>query len=130
MSEQNYYASPQPQTLSPTEERSWGMIAHLIPIGAMVLSAGLLGFLGSLVVYLIYKDRGPFVRRNAANSLNVQIMTGIILLVSIPLMLVLVGFVTYAVACVFAVVLHVIGAIKANKGEWWDPPFTPAFVKG
>ena len=39
----------------------------------MVLSAGFLGFLGSLAVYIIYKDRGPFVRAHAANSVNVQI---------------------------------------------------------
>ena len=95
----------------------------------MVLSAGTLGFVGSLVIYLMYKDRGPFVRQHAANSLNVQIITGIVLLISFPLMLLLVGFVTYALALVFAFVLHLIGAIKANNGEWWDPPMTPRFVR-
>jgi uncharacterized protein len=96
---------------------------------AMVLSAGTLGFVGSLVIYLMYKDRGPFVRQHAANSLNVQVITGIILLISFPLMLVLIGFVTYPLALVFAFVLHVIGAVKANNGEWWDPPMTPHFVR-
>ncbi len=95
----------------------------------MVLSAGTLGFVGSLVIYLIYKDKGPFVRAHAANSLNIQIITGIFLLISIPLMLVLVGFVTYAIALVIAFVLHLIGAIKANNGDWWNPPMTPRFVR-
>ncbi|WP_257957138.1 DUF4870 domain-containing protein [Nocardioides sp. B-3] len=80
-------------------------------------------------MYLIYRDRGPFVRAHAANSLNVQIITGIILLISFPLMLLLIGFVTYPLALVFAFVLHVIGAMKANNGEWWNPPMTPRFVK-
>ena len=95
----------------------------------MVLSAGTLGFVGSLVIYLIYKDKGPFVRAHAANSLNIQIITGIFLIISIPLMLVLVGFVTYAIALVIAFVLHLIGAIKAYNGDWWKPPMTPRFVR-
>jgi uncharacterized Tic20 family protein len=122
------YTAPQ-SSISPAQERTLGAVAHGVPLIAMVLSAGLLGFVGSLVIYLMYKDRGPFVRQHAANSLNVQIITGIVLLISIPLMLVLVGFVTYAVALVFAFVMHLLGAIKANNGEWWDPPMTPRFVR-
>ena len=124
------YGHPvQQPAISPGQERTLGAIAHGVPLIAMVLSAGLLGFVGSLVIYLMYKDRGPFVRAHAANSLNVQIITGIILLVSLPLMLVLVGFVTYPLALVFAFVLHLLGAIKANNGEWWNPPLTPRFVR-
>src|SRR5688572_867853 len=69
------YAVPH-QTISPSEERTMGAIAHGVPLIAMVVSAGLLGFVGSLVIYMMYKDRGPFVRAHAANSLNVQIITG------------------------------------------------------
>ncbi|WP_199286659.1 DUF4870 domain-containing protein [Nocardioides houyundeii] len=124
---QPYYGSPQ-APVATGDERTFGMLAHLVPLVAMVASAGLLGFVGSLVIYLVYRDRGDFVRTHAANSLNVQIMTGIILLISFPLMLVLIGFVTYPLALLVAFVLHVIGALKANKGEWWSPPLTPRFV--
>jgi len=124
---ENPYAAPHGQ-VSPAEERTMGTLAHAIPLIAMVVSAGLLGFVASLIVYLIYKDRGPFVRENAANSLNIQITMGIVLLVSIPLMLVLVGFLTWGIAFVVAFVLHLIGAIKANRGEWWRPPMTLRFV--
>ena len=127
-SHQPDYRAPQ-SSITPAQERTLGAAAHAVPLVAMILSAGTLGFVGSLVIYLMYKDRGPFVRQHAANSLNVQIITGIVLLISFPLMLVLVGFVTYALALVFAFVLHVIGAIKANNGEWWDPPMTPRFVR-
>ncbi len=122
------YDQPAAQPMSQNDERTWGMIAHLVPLVAMVLSAGLLGFVASLVLYLICKERGPFVRENAANSLNVQIITGIVLLVSIPLMFILIGFLTYGLALVFAFVVHVIGAVKAYNGEWWRPPMTPKFV--
>jgi uncharacterized Tic20 family protein len=92
------------------------------------VSAGTLGFVASLILYLIYKDKGPFVRENAANSLNLQITTGIVLLISIPLMLVLIGFLTFAAAIVVAFVLHLIGALRANRGEWWRPPMTLRLV--
>ena len=110
-------------------ERTVGMLAHLVPLIAMVFSAGTLGFVASLVIYLVYKDRGPFARENAVNSLNVQIMTAIMLVISLVLMLVLIGFVTYPLALVFAFVVHLIGAMKANRGEWWKPPLTPRFVR-
>jgi len=125
--EQDY--AVQQQAITPSQERTMGSIAHGVPLIAMVLSAGLLGFVGSLVIYMMYKDRGPFVRAHAANSLNVQIITGIVLLISFPLMLVLIGFLTYGLALVFAFVLHLLGAMKAYNGEWWSPPMTPKFVK-
>lgn len=124
---ENPYAG-RPASVSPSEERSWGTLAHAIPLVAMVVSAGTLGFVASLILYLVYKDRGPFVRENAANSLNIQITTGIVLLVSIPLMFVLVGFLTFAAALVVAFVLHLLGALKANRGEWWRPPMTLQLV--
>jgi uncharacterized Tic20 family protein len=123
-----YYAGPKAPA-SPSEERTFAAVAHGVPLVAMVLSAGTLGFVASLVVYLIYRDRGPFVRAHAANSLNVQLITLVFLIVSIPLMLVLVGFLTFFLAFVFAFVVHLIGTIKALNGEWWNPPFTPRWVK-
>ena len=120
--------SARPGAMTPAEERTMGTLAHAIPLVAMVVSAGTLGFVASLVLYLIYKDRGPFVRENAVNSLNIQITTGIVLLVSIPLMLVLVGFLTFVAAIVVAFVLHLLGALRANRGEWWRPPMTLRLV--
>ncbi len=62
-------------------------------------------------------------RENAANSLNVQITTGIVLLVSIPLDARAGGLPDLrSVALVVAFVLHLIGALKAHRGEWWRPP--------
>ena len=118
-----------PQPLSPTEERNLGMVAHLVPAVLLPLSAGTLGFVGSLVIYLMYRDRGPFVRAHAANSLNVQIITAILLIVSSVLMIVLIGFLAYPLVIVVATVIHVIGAVKANNGEWWTPPLTPTMVR-
>ncbi len=122
-----YAGGPKPMTAQ--EERTTGMAAHGVALGATVLSGGALGFVVALVMYLVFRDRGPFVRHHSANALNVQIIAGIVMLISIPLMFVLIGFVTFAAAWLFAVIVHIIGAVKANNGEWWNPPMTPNFVK-
>ncbi|MEZ5097440.1 MAG: DUF4870 domain-containing protein [Nocardioides sp.] len=124
----SHYQTPQP-SITPQQERTWGMLTHAIALGAMVVSAGTLGFVASLVIYLSYRDKGPFVRAHAANSLNIQIMTGIGLVLSVIAMLLLVGFVTYFLVLGVAFVLHLVGAVKASSGQWWEPPLTPRFVR-
>ena len=128
-----------PSTMSAEDERTWGAISHAGAVVAMICSAGFLGFLASVAVYVIHKDRGPFVRQHAANSINIQITMFIWLLVlgilTIPIALLTLGLglvvmlPALAAAFVVAGVLHVVGAIKAYNGEWWNPPLTPSFVK-
>jgi uncharacterized Tic20 family protein len=128
-----------PTTMSPQDERTWGAVSHAGAVVAMVCSAGFLGFLASIVVYVMYKDRGPFVRSHAANSINVQISMFIWLVVAAVLYVILgvvtigIGFVVFwpvfFVPPVIAGILHVVGAVKAYNGEWWNPPLTPQFVK-
>ena len=128
-----------PATMSPEQERTWGAISHAGAVVAMVCSAGFLGFLASIAVYVVHKDRGPFVRAHAANSINVQISMFIWLVVAAVLYVVLglitlgIGFLVFLpvflVPPVVAGILHVIGAVKAWNGEWWNPPFTPQLVK-
>lgn len=121
------------QVLDPAQQRQWGMLSHLIGLAAMIFSAGVAGFVGSLVVYLLFKERGDFVRQHSANSLNVQIMAGIGSLISWLLIATLIGAIIgvplLIAVNVWAFVVHIIGAVKANKGELWDPPLTYAFVK-
>ncbi|MSW69278.1 MAG: DUF4870 domain-containing protein [Actinobacteria bacterium] len=125
--------------MSPQDERTWGAISHAGAVVAMICSAGFLGFIASIAVYVIHKDRGPFVRSHAANSINIQISMFIWLVVATVVYVVLgvltlgIGFVVllpvFLVPLVIAGVLHVIGAVKAYNGEWWNPPLTPSFVK-
>jgi uncharacterized Tic20 family protein len=135
--EPTYRATP--ATMSAQQERTWGAISHAGAVVAMICSAGFLGFLASIAVYVVHKDRGPFVRAHAANSINVQISMFIWLVVATVLYVVLgivtlgIGFViflpVFLVPLVVAGILHVIGAVKAYNGEWWNPPMTPQFVK-
>lgn len=132
------YGPPQPP-MSPQDERTWGMLSHAGAVVAMLFSAGFLGFVASVAVYMIHKDRGPFVRSHAANSINVQISMFVWLVVA-GVLYVILGLVTLGIGFVFflpifavpfaiAGILHVIGAVKAYNGEWWNPPLTPQIVR-
>jgi uncharacterized Tic20 family protein len=123
---QQQYAAAGPAPLSPSDERTWSIVAHLSPFLASFVG---LPFLGPLVVYLVFRDRGPFVRHHAAQALNFQIIVAIGILISVPLMLVLVGFVTAAIIAVAAIVFQIVAAVEANNGKWYRYPLTPDWVK-
>ena len=55
--------------VSAGEARMWAMIANL--------GGFLFYFIAPLVIYLIFKDRDPFIRRHAAQALNFQIIAAI-----------------------------------------------------
>lgn len=130
MSEHTVHPSPADRPAVPGEQRTWAMIAHGAALAAMAFSAGFLGFVGSLVVFLTHKDDGPFIRAHAANSLNIQLTTLFWLIVAWPLILLLgLGLVILFVAPVIALVLHVVGLLKAAGGELWDPPLVPRLVR-
>ena len=123
----------QQHVLDPAQQRQWGMLSHLIGLAAMIFSAGVAGFVGSLIVYLLFRERGDFVRKHAANSLNVQIIAGVGNLIAWFLIFTLIGAIVgiplLIAVNVWAFVVHIIGAMKANKGELWDPPMAYPFVK-
>ncbi|TCJ28340.1 DUF4870 domain-containing protein [Nocardioides jejuensis] len=130
---QNPYA-PQSGTaapLTPQEERTWAVATHAVTGFATAVSAGTLGFIAALVVFVLFKDRGPFVRHHVANALNIQ-LTALVWVVAIAIFGILtigVGWFLFAVIPVVVVVLHVLGALNAWNGSWANPPLTARFVR-
>lgn len=102
------------------DERLWGALAHVIPLVVSYSSSA--GWIAALVMYFIFKDRSRFVAFNALQVLYFHALLFVAVLVSIPLMFVLVGFLILAVVAVAALVLTIIGAIKASNGEVWEYP--------
>jgi uncharacterized Tic20 family protein len=107
---------------SGTDPRTMAMLCHLLAIFT--------GFLGPLIIYLINGDKDPFVRHHAAESLNFQITVTIAVIVSAVLILVLVGLLLLPIIWIGALVFEIIGAIRANKGEWWKYPINIRMVPG
>jgi uncharacterized Tic20 family protein len=114
--------------MPPDQQRTWAIAAHAIAGAAMILSAGTLGFVAALVIYLVYKDRGAFVRQYSANAVNIQLNALLWAIVGVVLALLLVGFLLLAIVPIWATVLHLVAAIKASQGETYWSPFTIRFV--
>ncbi len=104
------------QPLSPSDERLWATLAHL--------TIFVLGLIGPVLILVLLGKRSAFVADQAKEALNFHITVLIAELVSILLMFVLVGFVTFIVVGIGALVLGVMAAIKANSGEAYRYPLT------
>ncbi|WP_431804614.1 DUF4870 domain-containing protein [Microbacterium sp. bgisy203] len=115
-----YGAAPGPQPMNPADERMWATLVH---VGGIFL-----GFWSALIGYLVFKDRGPFVRAHTATALNFQLTLLIASIVAGILTIVVIGFFLLAAIWVLNIVFSIIAALKANKGEWYRYPATITFV--
>ncbi len=146
--QQPYSQADQPLTgtvqMAPDQQRLWGMLAHLSPFVAALLGIAtggslFLGAVGPLVIFLVLKDRGVFVRRQAAEALNFQILFTIVYTAAVVLGVVL-GLLTFGLALFIIVpvlviagivvaVFQIIGAVKANQGIDYRYPFNWRLVR-
>lgn len=108
------YLAPAP--MSAGDQRLWATLTHL--------SILVIGFVGPLVAYLVLKDRSPFLRASTTEALNFSITVSIASLVSSILFLVVVGYVLLPIVYVAALVLCILAAIAANKGEVYRYPLS------
>jgi len=115
--------------LSPYDERTWAMLAHLSIL--INLISGILGPIAALVIYLVYKDRSRYVAYQSLQSLIFQLIAwvgaGIIIggswAIVAALSSVIVGICLIPGAVIIsliplgALVYGVIAGIKCSKGE-------------
>ncbi|GAA4526813.1 DUF4870 domain-containing protein [Brachybacterium paraconglomeratum] len=126
------------QLLSRSDSRMWGMFSQLAVVLGHVVSWGFLGWVGPLIIFVIYKDRDRFVRFHAAEALNgaiavliAQIILGIVITI-ITVFTFGFGSVLYPLVglpALLQLVFSIIGAVKANQGEYWAYPFNIRLVK-
>lgn len=116
------------------EERTWALAAHLAgPVGWLA-SAGLLGFLVPLVIWLVKRDDSAFAADQAREAFNFQLTIillwiggvlaaiatlGIGLIVLIP---------AYFLLFVVQIALGILAAVRAYDGVWYRYPIAVRFV--
>jgi uncharacterized Tic20 family protein len=119
-----------PPPLRPDEERTWSVLTHVIAGGLNLITGGLFaGLIGAIVIYVAYKDRGPFIRQHATTTLNVQITLIIVEIIGWILSIIIVGFFILAAAWVLNIVFSILGALAANRGEPYTYPLAIKFFK-
>jgi uncharacterized protein len=115
--------------LTEAEDRQWASFAHL---------GGILGFLPSLIIWLIFKDRGRLTAVEAKEALNFQI-TLVIGYVAINILSVFLAAVTFGIGAILSllilvlwilgVVFSILGFTQAKDGQHYRYPYALRLVK-
>lgn len=126
-------ATPPAPGAVPLDEsvRNWGLLAHVSGLVSSALVG--MGFVGPLVVWLLKRDEHPFVAQNAAEALNFQLsmlLYGALLVVaSLPVITLVVTLPLALVGFLLWVILPIVAAVRASRGETWTYPITIGFVR-
>ena len=124
---------PAGSTMSPQDERTWSVVAHLSVLAGLV---GLMPF-GALIIWLVYKDRSRRVGFHALQALWYQIAWLVILVVgwfvTFILSFVVIGLLLIPVMLLASLVPFVHGcyaAYKVNQGVDYRYPYIADRIDG
>ena len=104
-----------------SDEKSLALLSHLLCL--------IVGVFAPLLIWLLKKDESQFIAEHAKESLNFQISVMIYSIVATILCFVVIGFILFPLLAVFALVVIIIAAVKASKGECYRYPLTIRLVK-
>jgi uncharacterized protein len=111
------YPRPSGGGMVSQEEKSQAMLMWVLSIIASLLAP--------LIFYLISKDK-PFVYRHSAMSLALCIVTFVVYVI---LGITVIGMILLPVVWIFQLVVCIMGAMAANKGDQYDPPLIGGLAK-
>jgi len=123
--------------LQTTEQKQWGMFAHLSQLLSFVIPFG--GIAAPIIIWQVKKDEFPALDAHGKMIMNWTI-SSIIYIFSIFFLTllsffsigfagVIIGFLIFFAFGIISIVFPIIGGIKANKGELWEYPLTIEFLK-
>lgn len=114
------------QSLS-TDETNWGMFAHLSALLGFLIPFG--NVIGPLVIWLTKGKESAHVGTEAREALNFQITVAIGALICFVLVFVAIGVLLMALLAVADLVLVIVAAVSASKGQSYRYPFAIRLVK-
>jgi uncharacterized protein len=108
------------------DERLWALLAHL---GGVLAIVKVVHLLPSLLIYTVLQSRSDFVKDQAREALNFQIVVLIVYFTALILDR-LPGFPNLVILVwLFSLVFSVLGAVAASKGIRYRYPLTYRFLK-
>ncbi|BAO77082.1 DUF4870 domain-containing protein [Winogradskyella sp. PG-2] len=102
------------------------VITHLAQLLTYITGFG--GLIVPLVIWATQKDRVDQMDAHGKAILNFQLSIIVYFILSIPLMLIGIGFLTLILIGIMAFVMPIINAIKASNGELPSYPLSLNFV--
>jgi len=127
-------ASTPPAPLTPAEDKQWASFAHF---------GGVLLFVPSLIIYLLFKDRGALTRQESKEALNFQItyliawlaltivasiLGAIFLMIGLWPLVQLLNFLPFLLYLANAA-LSIVGGLKVNSGAAYRYPVALRLIK-
>jgi uncharacterized Tic20 family protein len=126
--EENEFETSEPVTASKSE-RQWAMGCHLIGLCGLLIPNLIMGLIGTLVLWLVKRDDGPFIDEQGKEALNFQITLIIYLFACIALSFIAIGFFLLVPLGIFGFVCIIVAAIKASDGISFRYPACIRFIK-
>ncbi|MGC4174951.1 DUF4870 domain-containing protein [Demequina sp.] len=125
----------QPQPMLESDARLWSLLINLATVLGAVVSGGLLGVVGVLVIWLIYRERSALVDFHGKQQLNLNITSAIAGIATVVIGIVTfgIGFIVLGIPLVayliYAFVISIVAGVAANRGEYYRIPLIIRFIK-
>lgn len=87
------------------------------------LGGAIFSFIPSLIVWLLKKDENAYIGEQAREALNFQVTVIIAQIISSILTVILIGFFLMMAVWIANIVLSILAAVAASKGEPYKYPF-------
>jgi len=111
----------------PESERNWAMFCHLSTFSSVIIPFG--GIIGPLICWLSKRNESSWVDQNGKAALNFQLSIALYILICIPLMFIIIGFVFLGALLILEMVCVIIASIKASRGEEYRYPLMIPFIQ-
>jgi len=112
---------PDQQPMSDSDARLWAMLSQL---GGIIL-----GFIGPLLVLLIFGPRSAFVKKESTEALNFQILVVIGYIVSFILTFIFIGILLFFAVAIVNIVFCIMAALKNKDGIEYRYPINLRLIK-
>jgi uncharacterized protein len=124
------YGAP-PGGFANDDEKTWVLIAHWGGVAGIVLLGGLFGWVGPLIAYMSKGKESQTVRAHSLMALNFHLTWAGVNLIAwiIAVVTCLVATPLVGITIIVALVIGIIGSIKATNGEFWRYPATLELIK-
>jgi uncharacterized Tic20 family protein len=109
------------------DQNMWAMLCHLAGVLGLFLFP--LSIIAPLVIWLIKKDEYPLVADQGKEVVNFQISVLIYGIISAILIIVIIGILMLVALGIFAVIMGIVGMVKANEGVAYRYPLAIRLIK-
>ncbi|MEZ5306606.1 MAG: DUF4870 domain-containing protein [Pyrinomonadaceae bacterium] len=123
----NYMEPQQQGYLTTSAERQMGLFLHLSQLANLLIPIA--GIIVPIVIWQTQKDKMPGIDAHGKMVTNWIISSVIYGLISFVLAFVFIGLLGFLALMVLGIVFPIMGAIKANNGEFFEYPLTIKFLK-